>query len=74
MLQKKDTGDQQPMLQKTVPQENNSLCYDFWRRYCYSKTYTILLYSKTRNYLYTHKMARLQTSPAAVGYLFPVKL
>ena len=33
-----------------------------------------VLYSKTRNYLYTHKMARIQSSPAAVGYLFLDKL
>ena len=34
----------------------------------------IFSYSKIRNYLYTNAMARIQSSPAVVGRLFPDKL
>ena len=38
------------------------------------KYYNYEHYSRFRNYLYTHKMARIQSSPAAVGCLFPDEL
>ena len=37
----------------------------FYELICAGKTF--IIYSKTRNYLYTNARARLQTSPAAVG-------
>ena len=40
----------------------------------YAASFAGEVYSKARNYLYTNTRARIQSSPAAVGCLFPDEL